>query len=599
VDSPQAIRDWAGPRRVGGSRAAGGGEQPVPGVVRAAFAGRTSTYDMQDPTLSLPRQLRASQAVLPADAVIVAHFYDIESGRKSLADRGHGHAHEQFQIPVPRDGGIADLLAEAERPDRRFDVVICESIDRIARRTYIGTEIEHRLELAGVRLVAADEPVILSSGGRKAKTATQVLTRRVKQGVAEWYVLEILEKSWGGFEMHTEAGFNIGMPCYGYQARRVPHPVPAKRAKGIRKTRLEPHPDQAPVVRRMFAWRAGEQMSYQAIADRLNTDLALNPPPVPVDPGRSVGRWTYSNVRDVLTNPKHTGHMVWNRRARKGSGKNRMNPVGEWVWSPEPVHEALVDLEAFVRAQEVAGHRERSHATSGLSRHAQARRVYPLRSYVFCRLCGRRMFGITDHGTPYYACAPKKPYRPDGHPAVLRVRQDHLLDGLTRFLAGNVFGPYRHTLLDASQTILAQAAAAEHAAQVTALRRAISDTDAKSSRLIRTLETADDLDPDFIGGIKQRRAELRAQKQALERRIAKAQEQAQDTRNPALLDHLPVTAIDLDGMPDDQSRRLFEALRLEIRYDPATRMADCSVTLSGDTIDAVHAQPAKSRPRPS
>lgn len=192
----------------------------------------------------------------------------------------------------PRDGGIADLLAEAERPGCRFDIVICESIDRIARRTYIATEIEHRLEQAGVRLIAADEPVILNSSGRKAKTATQVLTRRVKQGVAEWYVLEILEKSWGGFEMHTEAGFNISMPCYGCQARRVPHPVPAKRAKGVRKTRLEPHPDQAPVVRRMFAWRVGEQLSYQAIADRLNADLALNPPPVPVDPGRSVGRWT-------------------------------------------------------------------------------------------------------------------------------------------------------------------------------------------------------------------------------------------------------------------------------------------------------------------
>jgi hypothetical protein len=196
----------------------------MPGVVRAAFAGRTSTYDQQDPTLSLPRQLRASQAVLPADAVIVAHFYDIESGRKELADRGHGHAHEQFEIPVPRDGGIADLLAEAERPGRRFDVVICESIDRIARRTYIATEIEPRLEQAGVRLIAADEPVILAGGGRKAKTATQVLTRRVKQGVAEWYVLEILEKSWGGFEMHAEAGFNIGKPCYGYQAAGCPTP---------------------------------------------------------------------------------------------------------------------------------------------------------------------------------------------------------------------------------------------------------------------------------------------------------------------------------------------------------------------------------------
>jgi hypothetical protein len=31
------------------------------------------------------------------------------------------------------DCGIVGLLAEAERPDRRFDIVIRESIDRIAR----------------------------------------------------------------------------------------------------------------------------------------------------------------------------------------------------------------------------------------------------------------------------------------------------------------------------------------------------------------------------------------------------------------------------------------------------------------------------------
>lgn len=85
--------------------------------------------------------------------------------------------------------------------------------------------------MAGVRLVAADEPVIPARGGRKAKTATQVLTRRVKQGVAEWYVLEILEKSWGGFEMHTEAGFSIGMPCYGYQA---PGYLTPSRPSGLR-----------------------------------------------------------------------------------------------------------------------------------------------------------------------------------------------------------------------------------------------------------------------------------------------------------------------------------------------------------------------------
>ena len=168
------------------------------------------------------------------------------------------------------------------------------------------------------------------------------------------------------------------------------------------------------MVRRMFPWRVDERLGYQVIAGRLNADLALNPPPVPVDPERSVGRWTYSNVRDVLTNPKHTGHMVWNRRARKGAGKNRMNPVSEWVWSPQPVHEALVSLETFVQAQDISARRERSHSAPGLSPDPQANRVYPLRSFILCDLCGRRMFGNTRRETVSYICNPKKAYRPPG-----------------------------------------------------------------------------------------------------------------------------------------------------------------------------------------
>ena len=73
----------------------------------------------------------------------------------------------------------------------------------------------------------------------------------------------------------------------------------------------------------------------------------------------------------------------------------------------------------------------------------------------------------------------------------------------------------------------------------------------------------------------------------LEGQLAAAQQQGEDIRDPTLLDHLPVAEVDLEGMPDEVSRRLFEALRLEIRYDPAARTVRCSVTLIGETIDAV------------
>jgi hypothetical protein len=65
-------------------------------------------------------------------------------------------------------------------------------------------------------------------------------TRRVKQATAEWYVLQMLELSWDGFCTHTEQGWNIGKPCNGYLAGKIPHLVPAKRAECRTKTRLLP-----------------------------------------------------------------------------------------------------------------------------------------------------------------------------------------------------------------------------------------------------------------------------------------------------------------------------------------------------------------------
>jgi site-specific DNA recombinase len=96
---------------------------------------RTSTKDPQDPTLSLPRQLDNCRRVLPAGFEIVAFFYDVESSRIDLDRRGLGHAHEAFDIPIPRDGGLADLLAEATHPGRRFEAVLVEEIERAGRMT--------------------------------------------------------------------------------------------------------------------------------------------------------------------------------------------------------------------------------------------------------------------------------------------------------------------------------------------------------------------------------------------------------------------------------------------------------------------------------
>jgi hypothetical protein len=95
----------------------------------------TSTLLLQDPAASLNRQLREVTEKLPPGWFIAAHYWDIESGGMDLDQRGHGTAHEQVDVGIPRDGGMAGLLAEAAGPAPRFAAVMCEDIERSGRDT--------------------------------------------------------------------------------------------------------------------------------------------------------------------------------------------------------------------------------------------------------------------------------------------------------------------------------------------------------------------------------------------------------------------------------------------------------------------------------
>ena len=134
---------------------------------------------MQDPSLSIPRQHRVGSAFTATHGwQLVKSCWDIESGRKELDLRGDGADGTLFGIEVPRDGGLPELLEFARNGE--IDAVVVESIDRLSRSTADSTWIERELLSYGVPIFACDEPVNLE--------ATGILTRRVKQGIAEYYV---------------------------------------------------------------------------------------------------------------------------------------------------------------------------------------------------------------------------------------------------------------------------------------------------------------------------------------------------------------------------------------------------------------------------
>src|SRR5579884_587647 len=127
--------------------------------MKFAFYGRVSTEDAQDPSLSIPRQLAACKRAVDITAgEIVAFYWDIESGRKSLGERGNGADSERFGVSLRRDGGLPQLLDAAASNEHAFDAVIVESIDRLSRMTADATRIERDLEQRDIALFASDEP---------------------------------------------------------------------------------------------------------------------------------------------------------------------------------------------------------------------------------------------------------------------------------------------------------------------------------------------------------------------------------------------------------------------------------------------------------
>ena len=110
----------------------------------------------------------------------------------------------------------------------------------------------------------------------------------------------------------------------------------------------------------------------------------------------------------------------------------RWNDTSEWIWSPEPMHDAIVTREQFDAAQAMFSTPKRRPP-----RQPVEGRHYLLSGLMHCDICGRRMQGQWNHGTAYYRCKYPTDYpEPDGgHPRSVYVREAAVTPGLDQWLA--------------------------------------------------------------------------------------------------------------------------------------------------------------------
>ncbi|WP_340687819.1 recombinase family protein [Amycolatopsis coloradensis] len=562
--------------------------------VRVAFLARTSTEDQQDPRQSILRQLGNSKAAIPESWVIVAHFYDVESGRMDLASRGRGENYERFDIPIARDGGITELLTEAASPKRRFDVVICENIARVARRAFEGLSVERELERNDVPLFGSNEP-ITDSGS----SAQRILQRRINQSVAEYEVLNTLEQSWGGLCTHVREGWNIGKPCHGYKAKVFKHPNPAKAAKGYTKSRLEPDDLKGETVTQIALWRYYERLGCDTIADRLNADLDKYPPPEPPGKRRARGVWGRSSVYDILRNPKYTGYQVFNRRATRSRRGKHNDPI-KWVWSPAPVHEPLIPKWMYDAIN--AGWKSNQGSRDGTeptNKHPATVRTYLFRGRMFHE-CGRRMFGDPRHGRAYYLCRPNnnnnnrgRPDRFADHEKVLYLREDSVLDAVAKLFADRVFGPDRRAILEADLERVDDHVATEREAERDRIRRKLAEIDKQQASILKQAQQGDPDDP-FTTALRGSYNNLAGEEKRLLAKITELDEadlaatpKEMTADDLPLIDALPYLAMNLALAPAPYLQALFEAVQLAIMVHDDGEHATITIKLPADQLPEI------------
>ena len=214
--------------------------------------------------------------------------------------------------------GFQALMRDAL--NRRFDVVLAESLDRFSRDQEDTAGLFKRLTFAGVNIVTLAEGDIthLHIGFKGTMNAL--------------FLKDLAEKTHRGLRGRVESGKAGGGLCYGYR-------VVKSLVGGILTTgEREIEPGEAAIVERIFReYVAG--IAPKAIAKRLNQDKIAGP---------FGGTWSPSTIHGnpkrgtgVLNNELYIGRLIWNRlryvkNPDTGKRISRLNPKAEWITKEIP-----------------------------------------------------------------------------------------------------------------------------------------------------------------------------------------------------------------------------------------------------------------------
>ena len=214
----------------------------------------------------------------------------------------------------------------------------------------------------------------------------------------------------------TELGFwGGGMAPYGYKLAKTKY-------KGKYHTILEPHPEEATLVRQMYDWYLEPNGSIPVILNKLNVELKI--------PSRKGSQWTSRVISDILGKPLYAPNDVALYNYLLGIGANITNPVEEFdglasvdmygkknaasgkhkrtrnaeeMYCNISNHEAIIPSDVWLKVQYKRQNMLRKPSRAGTGKNSW------FTGLMKCACCGSGVSYTNSRGTQgYYICSSRK-----------------------------------------------------------------------------------------------------------------------------------------------------------------------------------------------
>lgn len=312
--------------------------------------------------------LRKSRKDMEAERAGVDTLERHEKILMDFADQNHYKIGKVYREVVSGDTIAArpqmqELLADVEH--ELWKGVLVMEVERLARGDTIDQGIIAQVFKFSETLIVTPlktydpnneyDEEFFEYGLFQSRREYKAITRRQQRGIKQ----SIVEGKWP-----------YNKSPYGYERYKLPD------QKGYS---LKVVPEEAAIVRQMYQWYAYDKIGYSTIADRLTAMHA----PAPTD------KWSYSTVKDILTNVVYNGKVKRGERAvikRTSSGNLRVSrPRNKDYEIYDGLHEAIIDDELFQTVQNIF----KGHPSKPVGSALEIKN--PLAGLVYCKLCGRKM----------------------------------------------------------------------------------------------------------------------------------------------------------------------------------------------------------------